>query len=215
MISDLFLDAMIKNRGIFIGTIFACSLLCSYILNDSLILTGHGLEEANYMEPKSLTECRVMVGSRRVITQSKFINIATHILPFQHLYINIFETPSSFAHIEAGHVGSELFSKGRAWALVKQSDWEYRGRQWNIKTENCQSFIKCLRKNTLTYTSADVPYHFLWGPNSNSFIAWILSVCGITLETRWTYFPYTGIDYFKRNTTLTSNEPYLRLINNE
>ena len=159
--------------------------------------------------PKHVRECQVYLGSRLISTPSILLNTMTRIVPFRHLYVNVFESPTLFANIEAGHTGEKVLESTRSWALVKDSNWEYRGKQWMISSKNCSKLIQCLREKTSVYTKSNVPYHVLWGPNSNSFIGWLLKACEIKFTSSWTSFLYAGIDYYERQTTVASNAPFV------
>jgi hypothetical protein len=130
-------------------------------------------------------------------------------LGFQHLYINIFESASKFALIEGGHMGDNVAYEGISWALVKNYNWENQGYQWRVNPIQCENLTSCLRKKTYIYNQAQVSYHFLYGPNSNSFIWWVLNACQIHIIPKYHHFPFTGIDYYQRHTTWQSNFSFL------
>lgn len=188
---------------IIIKIVFVYVLLFATISDSLTELFTFNSSVDSSIVPKNINECQVNLGSRLINTPSILLNIMTRVVPFRHLYINIFETSTRFANIEAGHVGQQIFWKTRSWALVKDSNWEYSGKQWIISTRNCSKLIQCLREKTNFYSRANVPYHFLWGPNSNSFIGWLLNVCDIQFTPTWVFFPYTGIDYYERQKVIT------------
>lgn len=143
--------------------------------------------------PAGLTGCHVYLGGRRI---DDFW--AGTIANFRHLYIDTYEGPSNFALIEAGPVGGITGTSG-AW--VKNSDWDARGAQWDITPEqNCPGFISCLKTQTAAYHAAAHPYHYRYGPNSNSFAQWVLSRCGLNISFLISGWPYLGVDYWTTHT---------------
>ena len=146
----------------------------------------------------ALNACTVVLGARRIGSNLNMKERAVYLFGFHHMYINIFENRGNYGLVEGGHIGDNVRHGGNSWALVKEQHWEHRGSQWIVPTKRCPHLTQCLRKQTKLYNLAEVSYHFLLGPNSNSFIWWVLHVCGIDIEPMCWLYPFTGIDYFKR-----------------
>jgi hypothetical protein len=136
--------------------------------------------------PSGLSGCHVYLGGR-------FVEHWVGLLGFRHMYINVYEGPTSYALIEAGPTGGG----GISGAWVKNMDWDSRGSQWEITPEDCSSFIACLKMKTTLYNSASHPYDPRYGPNSNSFAWWVLHECGLDISTLFSSWPYRGIDYWQ------------------
>jgi hypothetical protein len=143
--------------------------------------------------PSNISGCRVYLGSRRV---EHFIGGT--VLQFRHLYINIYNGPSDYALIEAGPKDGKTVN-GITEAKVNIMKWDKRGIHWDITPKtNCLDFIDCLKRRTFEYDSAAYPYDYR-GPNSNSFIWWILNKCGLDISFMFSGWPYLGIDYWEVN----------------
>ena len=135
-----------------------------------------------------ISGCRVYVGGCSIEHW-----LAGTLLQFRHLYINVYENPSNYALIEAGPIGQ--ITGGTTGAWIKEMDWDSKGIQWDITPNNCSDFITCLKKKTIEYNAASHPYNYNKGPNSNSFIWWVLNECGVDMSTLISSWPYLGIDY--------------------
>jgi hypothetical protein len=150
--------------------------------------------------PAGLTGCHVFLGGRLIDHWTGTI------LGFRHLYLDVFEGPSSYALIEAGPIGP-VGGGGTSGAWVKSSDWDARGVQWEIKVDDCPAFIACLKKNTAAYHAAAHPYHYSNGPNSNSFIWWVLNECGVDISFLFSGWPYLGVDYWRTHSAAPAPTP--------
>ena len=137
-----------------------------------------------------LSGCHVFLGGRPID------HWLAGALKFGHLYIDVYEDASNYALIEGGPIGSTTSGTSGAW--VKNSGWDARGFQWEITLPSgCPSFISCLKRKTADYHDAAHPYHYENGPNSNSFVWWVLNKCGLNLLFSWSRWPYLGYDYWK------------------
>lgn len=140
--------------------------------------------------PAGLTGCHVYLGGRRID------HPVAGTLGFRHLYIDVYEGPTSYALIEGGPVGSSTTGTSGAW--VKNMDWDARGIQWDITpSQDCPNFIACLKQKTSDYHAAAHPYHYSRGPNSNSFAWWVMHECGLDVSPIISSYPYLGIDYWR------------------
>ncbi|CAF5118619.1 unnamed protein product, partial [Rotaria sp. Silwood1] len=79
---------------------------------------------------------------------------------------------------------------------IKPYGWDHGGLQWQVPTRQCEKLIFCLQINTIRYHSFSLSYHFLFGPNSNSFIWWVFNQCSINITPVFVKYPFVGIDYF-------------------
>lgn len=141
--------------------------------------------------PGGLTGCHVYLGGRRIE------HWLAGTLGYRHLYIDVFEGRSNYALIEAGPVGSTTGGTSGAW--VKSMDWDARGIQWDITpSQNCPTFVSCLKSKTAAYHGKRYSYDYMDGPNSNSFVGWALNECGLNISPLVSSYPYLGVDYWTR-----------------
>jgi hypothetical protein len=139
--------------------------------------------------PAGLSGCKVFLGGRRID------HWLAGTLGFRHLYLDAYRSATDYELIEGGPVGSTTTGTSGAW--VKRGDWDARGVQWDITPANdCPSFIGCLESKTAAYHAAGHPYHYSNGPNSNSFVSWVLNECGVAISALVSSYPYLGIDYW-------------------
>lgn len=114
----------------------------------------------------------------------------------RHLFVNFFENGTRYGLIEAGHVGTNVGYGGRSFARVRTHHWDHGGLQWRVLTPKCQETIRCFKRNTIRYHRASLPYHFYFGPNSNSFMWWLFKQCSMDITPTFAAYPFVGIDYF-------------------
>lgn len=158
-------------------------------------------KQHDWKPPDNVTSCIVVLGARLTHIPSFQSKMKTlNLIGIRHLFLNVFENSKNYAVIEGGPVG-EIIRNGRTWALASTSEWDGRGIQWSL-TENmsynkCLALIECLKIKTINYTMSKYTYHFL-GPNSNSFIGWILHECNKSISTTFSHYPFTGFDFYQK-----------------
>jgi Domain of unknown function (DUF4157) len=143
----------------------------------------------------NLKGCKVLAGGRGLEHWAGLcVGKGDYCAGARHLYLDVFNGPFSFATIQGGPADSTMKTSG-AW--VDENKWESRGAQWESgKTgDECSPFIGCLKKKTAEYNAARHPYDPTSGPNSNSFIWWVLDQCGE--DWSWSPWPYVKWNYWK------------------
>ena len=151
----------------------------------------------DFRAPENLTVCKVILGGRTMRNGNWGYGLIGHLIGWGHLYLNVYDNDHGFALIEGGHIG-QVVANGRLWALTKEGDWENDGVQWDITPKHpasCSILILCLKRETLDFQAANHSYHFL-GPNSNSFVWWVLRKCGTYFSVLSAFYPYMGVYYF-------------------
>jgi len=141
-------------------------------------------------EPPNDGKCHVFIGGRTIDHWSGYIG-------FRHLYILYYKNSMDYGVIEAGPVPSNAsMGGGHSGAWVKPNSWESRGIQWEITPKKCAAIIDCLKQRTAVYNNSKHPYHATEGPNSNSFVKWVMKQCGINISFLVSSYPYLGVDYW-------------------
>ena len=157
----------------------------------------------DFKAPDNLTGCKVVLGGRTMRNRNGGgYGLIGHFIGWGHLYINVYEHQNNYALIEGGHI-EQIVVNGRLWALTKEGDWENYGIQWDITPSHsaaCLKLVSCLRQKTLQFQAANHIYHFL-GPNSNSFVWWVLRQCGTYFNVLSAVYPYMGVYYFAEEFT--------------
>ncbi len=150
----------------------------------------------NGIIPYGMNSCTIILAAKLIGAGQPLRNRMNGLSGARHLFINFFENITRYGLIEAGHIGTNYGYGGRSFARIKMFNWDHDGYQWIIPTNECQEKIRCLKINTIRYHRASVPYHFYFGPNSNSFIWWLFKQCSVDIRPIFPKYPFIGIDYF-------------------
>ena len=146
--------------------------------------------------PDNMDQCTVILGAKLVGTGNALVDPLAALSGARHLFLNYFLNQTTYGIIEGGHIITKFGYRGLSTAHIKPYAWDHGGFQWRIPTSHCVQFIDCLYLQTIQYHHVSHPYHFLLGPNSNSFMWWILHQCSINLTPTFSKYPFVGIDYF-------------------
>jgi hypothetical protein len=147
--------------------------------------------------PADFTGPRVFLGARNV--NYKIFSW----LGIRHMYINIYENASQYALIECSPCVHNNLALSGAW--IKEKHWDTRGVQWELVPHRLsqeptlheyEALIAGLRYWTRVYHSAGIPYRPKRGPNSNSFIDWLLRQCGLDISSFLPDLTYWGAGYW-------------------
>ena len=183
--------------------VLSLSTFIGHYLRDPLKAGTLFFPRGNVFEaPINLTGCKVILGGRTMRHAQGGYGLIGHLIGWGYLYINVHEKSNDYALIEGGHIEQKVV-KGRLWALTKEGDWENDGVQWDITPQrpaDCSQLISCLCQKTLDFHAANHTYHFL-GPNSNSFVWWVLRNCGTYVGVLSAVYPYMGVYYFAEQFT--------------
>jgi hypothetical protein len=199
--------------GILILTGILSILLQWQRINGSILFVNYGNwfseHPKNGIPPYGLNSCRIILGAKLIGAGKPFRHRLNGLSGAYHLFVNYFENRTRYGIIEGTHAGTNYGYGGRSFAWIRLHSWEHDGLQWTVPTRQCQKTIFCLKINTIRYHRAAVPYHFYFGPNSNSFIWWLFKECSMEIKPFFAPYPFVGIDYFwthkfPSNSTATS-----------
>lgn len=152
--------------------------------------------ETNGIPPIHIQSCTLVLGSKSVGTGHMVTNQFSALTGTLHLFLNFYKNQTYYGIVESSYVGRNYATGGRSWARMRSQAWDHGGWQWKIPTSRCEEAISCLETRTREYHQANAPYHFLLGPNSNSFIWWVANQCSIQLEPKFSKYPFVGIDHY-------------------
>lgn len=154
------------------------------------------LQLKNGIPPSDVNSCTVILCAKLVGPGHPLIDPLAALSGARHLFVNYFLNQTNYGIIEGGFIQTTYGYRGVSTAFVKPYAWDHGGLQWKFPIYQCAQFIHCLHKQTNEYHQSSLPYHFLFGPNSNSFMWWIFNQCSIKLSPSFSKYPYVGIDYF-------------------
>lgn len=155
----------------------------------------HYVKENLTMEGKHGRPPADMEGFRIFLSARVVENRVARRFGIRHLIINIHESASKFALIEGYPFLSET-----GWvsgAFIREGQWDERGIRWELIPQDYELFIAGLKKATQIYHQAQLPYNYKKGPNSNSFIWWLLMQFGLNLLDLFSGLIYWGTDYWR------------------
>lgn len=150
----------------------------------------------NGFSRSDMNSCTIILGVKLVGPRHRLIDPVAALSGARHLFVNYFLNQTNYEIIEGGFIETNYGYRGLSTAHVKLYAWDRGGLQWKIPIHQCPEFIQCLHMKTTEYHHSSLPYHFLFGPNSNSFIWWIFHQCSIELTSIFSKYPFVGIDYF-------------------
>lgn len=150
----------------------------------------------NGFPPYNMNSCTIILGAKHVGAGHVLIDPLAALTGARHLFVNYFINRTYYGIIEGGYLGTNYGYGGLSTAHVKLYRWDHGGLQWKVPTDRCEEFIHCLQINTIRYHVSSLPYHFFFGPNSNSFMWWIFDQCSTKIRPVLTIYPFVGIDYF-------------------
>ncbi len=150
----------------------------------------------NGFPPENMNACAVILGAKLVGPGHPLIDPLAALSGARHLFLNYFLNQTDYGIIEGGFTETDFGYRGLSTAHVKPYAWDHGGFQWPVPTNQCEKLIHCLQIKTILYQQSSFPYHFLFGPNSNSFMWWIFNQCSIQIIPTFTQYPFVGIDYF-------------------
>lgn len=155
-----------------------------HYIRENLTMTGkHG------KPPEGIEGYRVFL-SARVVEHP-----VARRLGIRHLIINVYEGPENFSLIEG-----YPFLSDAGWvsgAFIRDGQWDERGIRWELIPQEYPLFIEGLKKATKAYHQAQLPYNYKKGPNSNSFIWWLLKQFGLDVLDLFSGLMYWGTDYWR------------------
>ncbi|CAF1402360.1 unnamed protein product, partial [Rotaria sp. Silwood1] len=146
--------------------------------------------------PDDMNSCTIILGAKLVGRRHFLIDPLAALSGARHFFVNYFINQSYYGIIEGGFLGNNFGYSGLSTAHIKPYGWDHGGLQWQVPTRQCEKLIFCLQINTIRYHSFSLSYHFLFGPNSNSFIWWVFNQCSINITPVFVKYPFVGIDYF-------------------
>jgi hypothetical protein len=158
------------------------------VLREYIMVNLKGLPKQG-LPPRNLSGQRVFFGARIVEKPS------ARLLGIRHLYINIYQDPSSYMVIECMPYFSKNSWQSGAW--IRKNYWESRGITWELIPKNYEELILTLTQKSHLYHNLQMPYNIKQGPNSNSFIGWLLSNCGLDVSKFLSGFVYWGVNYWR------------------
>ncbi len=153
-------------------------------------------QPSNRFPPYNINSCTVILGAKLVGPGHALIDPLAALSGARHLFVNYFLNQTYYGIIEGGFIQTDYGYRGLSTAHIRSYGWDRGGLQWKVPTYRCQEFIHCLHKKTIEYHLSSLPYHFLLGPNSNSFMWWIFNQCSIKITPILAKYPFVGIDYF-------------------
>lgn len=160
----------------------------------------------NGFPPDDMNQCTVILGAKFVGTGNALIDPLAALSGARHLFVNYFLNQTTYGIVEGGYIQTKFGYRGLSTGRVRPYAWDHDGFQWHIPTSQCVQLIDCLHDQTMEYHDASYPYHFLLGPNSNSFMWWIFHRCSINLTPVFSKYPFVGIDYFWSHNILPTTE---------
>jgi hypothetical protein len=146
--------------------------------------------------PNNMNSCTVILGATLVSAGHVFIDPLAALTGARHLFVNYFINQTYYGIIEGGFAGTNFGYGGLSTVQIKLYRWDHGGFQRKVPIDRCEEFIHCLHTNTIRYHLSSLPYHFLHGPNSNSFMWWIFNQCSIKIRPILATYPFVGLDYF-------------------
>jgi hypothetical protein len=150
----------------------------------------------NGFPPSDINSCTVILGAKFVGPGHALIDPLAALSGARHLFANYFLNQTDYGIIEGNFIKTNYGYRGLSTAHIRLHGWEHGGLQWKVPAHQCPEFIQCLHRKTIAYHHSSLPYHFLFGPNSNSFMWWIFHQCSIKITPVFSKYPFVGIDYF-------------------
>jgi hypothetical protein len=143
-----------------------------------------------------MNSCTIILGAKFVGPGHPLIDPLGTLSGARHLFVNYFFNQTSYGIIEGGFIQTNFGYRGVSTAHIKPYAWDHGGLQWQVPTTQCEELIDCLHIKTIQYHHSSYRYHFLLGPNSNSFIWWAFAQCSIRIKPFFSKYPFVGIDYY-------------------
>lgn len=150
----------------------------------------------NGFPPDNMNSCTIILGAKFVGPGHPLIDPLGTLSGARHLFVNYFFNQTSYGIIEGGFIQTNFGYRGVSTAHIKPYAWDHGGLQWQVQTTQCEELINCLHIKTIQYHHSSYRYHFLLGPNSNSFIWWAFAQCSIRIKPFFSKYPFVGIDYY-------------------
>jgi len=165
-------------------------------------------QSRNGFPPYDMNSCTIILGAKFVGTGHALIDPLAALSGARHLFVNYFLNQTNYGIIEGGFIKIDYAYRGRSIARVKPHGWDHGGLQWKVPTSECHELIHCLHIKAIQYHHSSLPYNFLFGPNSNSFMWWIFNQCSIKIKPVFAKYPFVGIDYFWSHNFPLKNSSY-------